>query len=47
MDAAQPDLAKLRADIQEMLGKYDEAIAMVSSGGAAQPAVSTISPACG
>jgi tetratricopeptide (TPR) repeat protein len=25
-----PDLAKLRADIQEMIGKYDEAIALVS-----------------
>jgi tetratricopeptide (TPR) repeat protein len=30
MDAPMPDLTKLRADIQEMLGKYDEAIDMVS-----------------
>jgi len=27
-----PDLTKLRADIQEMLAKYDEAIDMVSKG---------------
>jgi tetratricopeptide (TPR) repeat protein len=32
-----PDLAKLRADIQEMLGKYDEAIAMVSNAAPLNP----------
>ena len=32
-----PDLAKLRADIQEMLGKYDEAIAMVSNAAPLSP----------
>src|SRR5258708_1526373 len=32
-----PDLAKLRADIQEMIGKYDEAIAMVSSAAPLSP----------
>ena len=32
-----PDLAKLRADIQEMIGKYDEAIAMASSGAPLSP----------
>jgi hypothetical protein len=30
--APMPDLTKLRADIQEMLAKYDEAIDMVSKG---------------
>src|SRR6202790_3339533 len=32
-----PDLVKLRADIQEMLGKYDEAIAMVSNAAPLSP----------
>jgi hypothetical protein len=32
-----PDLAKLRADIQEMIGKYDEAIAMAASGAPLSP----------
>src|ERR1700730_15261596 len=32
-----PDLAKLRADIQEILGKYDEAIAMVSNAAPLSP----------
>jgi hypothetical protein len=32
-----PDLAKLRADIQEMIGKYDEAIALASSGAPLSP----------
>src|SRR6202043_980709 len=31
MEQPMPDLAKLRADIQEMIGKYDEAIAMAAS----------------
>lgn len=30
--APKPDLTKISADLQEMIGKYDEAIAMVSSG---------------
>jgi tetratricopeptide (TPR) repeat protein len=37
LDAPSPDLAKLRADIQEMIGKYDEAIAMVSSAAPLNP----------
>jgi hypothetical protein len=37
MGQPMPDLAKLRADIQEMIGKYDEAIAMVSSGAPLSP----------
>jgi hypothetical protein len=37
MDQPKPDLTKLRADIQEMLGKYDEAIAMASSGAPLSP----------
>jgi hypothetical protein len=32
LNAPQPDLQKIGADLQEMIGKYDEAIAMVSSG---------------
>ena len=32
-----PDLAKLRADIQEMIGKYDEAIALVSKAAPLSP----------
>jgi tetratricopeptide (TPR) repeat protein len=31
MAQPMPDMAKLKADLQEMIGKYDEAIAMVSS----------------
>jgi hypothetical protein len=30
--AAQPDQAKISADLQEMIGKYDEAIAMIAAG---------------
>ena len=37
MGQPMPDLAKLRADIQEMIGKYDEAIAMVSSAAPLNP----------
>jgi tetratricopeptide (TPR) repeat protein len=37
LDAPMPDLAKLRADIQEMLGKYDEAIDMVSKAAPLDP----------
>jgi hypothetical protein len=32
LNAPQPDLPKIGADLQEMIGKYDEAIAMVSGG---------------
>jgi hypothetical protein len=32
-----PDLAKLRADIQEMIGKYDEAIALVAGAAPLSP----------
>jgi tetratricopeptide (TPR) repeat protein len=32
-----PDMAKLKADLQEMIGKYDEAIAMVSSAAPLNP----------
>src|SRR5258708_5678629 len=32
-----PDLAKLRADIQEMIGKYDEAITLVSAAAPLSP----------
>jgi hypothetical protein len=37
MGQPMPDLAKLRADIQEMLGKYDEAIALVSGAAPLSP----------
>jgi hypothetical protein len=37
MEQPMPDLAKLRADIQEMIGKYDEAIAMAASGAPLSP----------
>src|SRR5258708_18126570 len=37
LEGPSPDLAKLRADIQEMIGKYDEAIAMVSSAAPLNP----------
>jgi hypothetical protein len=37
MDQPKPDLTKLRADIQEMLGKYDEAITMSASGAPLSP----------
>ena len=37
MGQPMPDLAKLRADIQEMIGKYDEAIAMAASGAPLSP----------
>jgi tetratricopeptide (TPR) repeat protein len=37
MGQPMPDLAKLRADIQEMIGKYDEAIALVSSAAPLSP----------
>jgi len=32
LNAPQPDLPKISADLQEMIGKYDEAIAMAASG---------------
>jgi hypothetical protein len=37
LDAPQPDLPKIGADLQEMIGKYDEAITMVSSGAPLNP----------
>jgi hypothetical protein len=37
MDQPMPDMAKLKADLQEMIGKYDEAIAMVSSAAPLSP----------
>jgi hypothetical protein len=37
LNAAQPDLPKIGADLQEMIGKYDEAIAMVSSAAPLNP----------
>src|ERR1700704_442713 len=37
LEGPNPDLAKLRADIQEMIGKYDEIIAMVSSAAPLNP----------
>jgi hypothetical protein len=37
MEQPKPDLTKLRADIQEMLGKYDEAIAMATNGAPLSP----------
>jgi hypothetical protein len=37
MGQPMPDLAKLRADIQEMIGKYDEAIAIAASGAPLSP----------
>jgi hypothetical protein len=37
MDGPTPDMTKLKADIQEMLAKYDEAIDMVSKGAPLDP----------
>jgi hypothetical protein len=37
LNAAQPDLPKISADLQEMIGKYDEAIAMAASGAPLNP----------
>src|SRR5260221_2991731 len=37
LEGPNPALAKLRADIQEMIGKYDEIIAMVSSAAPLNP----------
>jgi tetratricopeptide (TPR) repeat protein len=37
LNAPQPDLPKISADLQEMIGKYDEAIAMVSSAAPLNP----------
>jgi hypothetical protein len=37
LDAPSPDLPKISADLQEMIGKYDEAIAMASSGAPLNP----------
>src|SRR5258708_4721885 len=37
MGQPMPDLTKLRADVQEMIGKYDEAIALVSSAAPLSP----------
>src|SRR3977135_2990054 len=44
MDAPMPDLTKLRADIQELLGKYDEAIDMVSKATPLDPLYDDIAP---
>ena len=37
LDAPNPDRAKIGADLQEMIGKYDEAITLVSSGAPLNP----------
>lgn len=37
LDAPNPDKAKIGADLQEMIGKYDEAIALASSGAPLNP----------
>ncbi|HEY6254711.1 MAG TPA: hypothetical protein VIY51_02855 [Xanthobacteraceae bacterium] len=37
LDAQSPDLAKIGADLQEMIGKYDEAIALASGGAPLSP----------
>jgi hypothetical protein len=37
LNAPNPDLSKIGADLQEMIGKYDEAIALVSSGAPLNP----------
>jgi hypothetical protein len=37
LDAPNPDRAKIGADLQEMIGKYDEAIALVSNGAPLNP----------
>jgi tetratricopeptide (TPR) repeat protein len=37
LEGPTPDLAKLRADVQEMIAKYDEAIAMVASAAPLNP----------
>jgi hypothetical protein len=37
LNAPNPDLSKIGADLTEMIGKYDEAIAMVSSGAPLSP----------
>jgi hypothetical protein len=37
LNAPSPDLPKISADLQEMIGKYDEAIAMASSGAPLSP----------
>jgi hypothetical protein len=37
LNAPSPDLPKISADLQEMIGKYDEAIAMASSGAPISP----------
>jgi hypothetical protein len=37
LNAPQPDLPKIGADLQEMIGKYDEAIALVSSAAPLNP----------
>jgi hypothetical protein len=37
LDAPSPDLPKISADLQEMIGKYDEAIAMAASGAPLSP----------
>jgi hypothetical protein len=37
LEAPQPDLQKIGADLQEMIGKYDEAIAMAASGAPLSP----------
>jgi hypothetical protein len=37
LNAPSPDLPKISADLQEMIGKYDEAIAMAASGAPLSP----------
>jgi hypothetical protein len=37
LNAPSPDLPKISTDLQEMIGKYDEAIAMASSGAPLNP----------
>jgi hypothetical protein len=37
LNAPNPDLPKISADLQEMIGKYDEAIALASSGAPLSP----------
>jgi hypothetical protein len=37
LDAPNPDRAKIGADLQEMIGKYDEAIALVANGAPLNP----------
>lgn len=43
LDAPNPDKAKIAADLQEMIGKYDEAIALVSNGAPLNPLFDDVS----